>query len=278
LPRLPRDAAFALMWPLTERTSIDTSRHSFEEKSDTYGPRSISSLQDDANGVYTAKPLPITGPPTTSTHDERGGNIQNGKARTSIEDTEKEKEKDKSAGKKVQKMLKNRVHKEQQRISTIGRKIGHGVGRQRGGLTLRRTTSAPSKKPSILFRIDADLSFFDIDTADLYKVLGIDQASYQASSIHSRRHSPYASTNELVRPESPPPLPPPTLSLREKRERSRKEQRLLSELWLMSAATFRRSGKIEQARGAIQEAEVRDEENPNVWIQVSERGVEQSYN
>ncbi len=104
-------------------------------------------------------------------------------------------------------------------------------------------------------------------------MLGIDQASYQASSIHSRRHSPYASTNELVRPESPPPLPPPTLSPRERRERSRKERRLLSDLWLMSAATFRRSGKIEQARSAIQEAEVRDEENPNVWVQVSERVI-----
>lgn len=146
---------------LTERTSIDTSRHSLEVKSDTYDPRSISSLQNDANGVYTAKPLPITGSPTASTHDERSGTIQNGKARTSIEDTEKEKEKDKSAGKKVQKMLKNRVHKEQQRISTIGRKIGHGVGRQRGGLTLRRTTSTPSKEPSILLRIIADLSFLD---------------------------------------------------------------------------------------------------------------------
>ena len=42
----------------------------------------------------------------------------------------------------------------------------------------------------------------------------------------------------------------------------------------MSAATFRRSGKIEQARGAIQEAEVRDEENPNVWVQVSERVID----
>ena len=256
------------MWPLTERTSIDTSRHSLEVKSDMYDPRSISSLQNDANGVYTAKPLPNSGSSTTSTHDERGGAIQNGKVRSSIEDTEKEREKDKSAGKKVQKMLKNRVHKEQQRISTIGRKIGHGVGRQRGGLTLRRTTSTPSEEPSILFRIATYLRFFDIGTADLYKVFGIDQASYQASSIHSRRHSPYASTNELVRPESPPPLPPPMLSPREKRERSRKEQRLLSELWLMSAATFRRSGKIEQARGAIQEAEVRDEENPNVWVQV----------
>jgi hypothetical protein len=121
--------------------------------------------------------------------------------------------------------------------------------------------------------MDAYLEFFSVDAGDLYKVLGVDQASYQASSIHSRRHSPYASTNDLVRPESPAPLPPPTLTPRERRERSRKERRLLSELWLMSAATFRRSGKIEQARGAIQEAEVRDEENPNVWVQVSKHVV-----
>jgi len=47
-----------------------------------------------------------------------------------------------------------------------------------------------------------------------------------------------------------------------------KENRLLSDLWLMSAATFRRLGKIEQAKGAIQEAEVKDEGNPNVWVQV----------
>ncbi len=180
------------MWPLQERTSIDTSRHSLEVKSDTYDPRSTSFLQNDANSVYTAKPVPITNPPATSTHDEKGATIQNGKARTSIEETEKEKDKDKSAGKKVQKMLKNRVHKEQRRITTIGRKIGHGVGRQRGGLTLRRTTSTPSKEPFVLLRINADVGGFHINTVDLYKVLGIDQASYQASSIHSRRHSPYA--------------------------------------------------------------------------------------
>lgn len=36
----------------------------------------------------------------------------------------------------------------------------------------------------------------------------------------------------------------------------------------MSAATFRRLGKIEQAKAAIQEAEVRDEKNPRVWVQV----------
>ena len=43
----------------------------------------------------------------------------------------------------------------------------------------------------------------------------------------------------------------------------------MSDLWCMSAATFRRFGKIEQARGAIQEAEVSDGNNPTVWVQVS---------
>ena len=52
--------------------------------------------------------------------------------------------------------------------------------------------------------------------------------------------------------------------------RAARERRLLSDLWLMSAATFRRLDKIEQARGAIQEAEVRDESNPAVWVQVSD--------
>jgi hypothetical protein len=36
----------------------------------------------------------------------------------------------------------------------------------------------------------------------------------------------------------------------------------------MSAATFRRLGKIEQAKAAIQEAEVKDESNPSIWVQV----------
>lgn len=41
----------------------------------------------------------------------------------------------------------------------------------------------------------------------------------------------------------------------------------------MSAATFRRLGKIEQAKGAIQEAEVRDGGNVGVWVQVSLSGT-----
>ena len=51
-------------------------------------------------------------------------------------------------------------------------------------------------------------------------------------------------------------------------QRTIKDRRLLSDLWLMSAAIFRRLGKVEQAKVAIQEAEVRDEDNPAVWVQV----------
>ena len=138
----------ALMLSPPEHTSIETTRRSLEAKSDTFDPRGISSLHNDANGVYTPKPI-LPSSPTSASHDEKGSITQNGKPKTSIDDTEKDKDKDKSAGKKVQKMLKNRVHKEQRRISTIGRKIGHGVGRQRGGLTLRRTSSTPSKEYSI---------------------------------------------------------------------------------------------------------------------------------
>jgi hypothetical protein len=47
-----------------------------------------------------------------------------------------------------------------------------------------------------------------------------------------------------------------------------KDDKLISDLWAMSAATFRRLGKIEQAKGAIQEAEAKDSENPAVWVQV----------
>lgn len=53
-------------------------------------------------------------------------------------DTTKEKG---NAGKKMQKMLKNGVHQGQRRITTIGRRIGHGV--QKGG-SLRRPNSTPS--------------------------------------------------------------------------------------------------------------------------------------
>ncbi|KDQ52478.1 hypothetical protein JAAARDRAFT_40076 [Jaapia argillacea MUCL 33604] len=163
---------------------------------------------------------------------------------------DKDKEKDSSAGKKMQQMLKNRVHKGQARISTISKKIGHGVARGSVG-QLRRTNSAPN--------------FHSL----------LNRSPYQASSIHraSRKYlvSPAArSQQSLMPPEEAPPPPsvPPPQPVVKWNKRIAREKRLLSDLWLMSAATFRRLGKIEQAKGAIQEAEVRDPRNPAVWVQL----------
>ena len=97
-------------------------------------------------------------------------------------------------------------------------------------------------------------------------------SAYQASSIHSRRRlSAVTSMSDLHDADAqtpPPPALPPIEASSSVNSRAARERRLLSDLWLMSAATFRRLDKIEQARGAIQEAEVRDESNPAVWVQV----------
>lgn len=45
------------------------------------------------------------------------------------------------------------------------------------------------------------------------------------------------------------------------------ERRLLSDIWLASAATFRRSGRPNEAHAAIAEAEWLDDANPSVWVQ-----------
>lgn len=100
-------------------------------------------------------------------------------------------------------------------------------------------------------------------------MLGGDR-SYQASSIHSRhRMSPRASyVGSTLRLLAPTPTPPSLAVISE--QRSEREKRLIADLWLTSAATFRRMGKLEQARAAIQEAETLDENNAAVWVQVSQ--------
>ncbi|OCH91549.1 hypothetical protein OBBRIDRAFT_752951 [Obba rivulosa] len=183
-------------------------------------------------------PIPITVTPATPDemmHEKRSSSFEDNKT-------------DISRGKKVKEVLKSRVHKGQERITTISKKIGHNVARQRS-THLKRSASAP----------------------DLHAVLS--ETSYQASSIHLRQYlSIHSSQQDLALPEVPPPPPPsqqsPSLIPEKTVSRAAKDRRLLSNLWLMSAATFRRLGKIEQARGAIQEAEVRDEHNAAVWVQL----------
>ncbi|THH16080.1 hypothetical protein EW146_g4495 [Bondarzewia mesenterica] len=236
----------------SSRTSMDTN-HPPDMKAESMTSQNYPSqpIEQSRHSIsesleYPPTPVPIMLTPPTPGHvDDSGNSLQSEvPVRLSFDSGGKEKD---TAGKKVQKMLKSRVHKGQQRITTFGKRIGHGVGRS-NSLSLRRSTSTPG---------------------NIYSSNSFMGPQYQASSIHSRRQfSPFASSLELPRPESPPPPPPPTVPVREQGERSKRERRLLSDLWLMSAATFRRSGKIEQARGAIQEAEVRDEENPAVWVQL----------
>jgi hypothetical protein len=91
------------------------------------------------------------------------------------------------------------------------------------------------------------------------------------SSIYSRHTT---SAQSHYQPSSTPPPPPPTKSdPAGTNVRSPVETKLLAELWLHIAATFRRSGQLDQAFAAIQEAEVADVDNSEVWVQVRRLGL-----
>ena len=81
------------------------------------------------------QPPPITVTPATPAEPDRKFHLSPLLKRSSMD-------RDGSTGKKVQQMLKNRVHKGQAKISTISRKIGHGVVRNGH---LKRASSAPGK-------------------------------------------------------------------------------------------------------------------------------------
>ncbi|KAL5522105.1 hypothetical protein ACEPAF_1962 [Sanghuangporus sanghuang] len=191
--------------------------------------------------------------PIRSSADRATEVVQSGRRSKERNSTESQNSDRDKKGKRVQRMLKNQVHKQQARMHTISRKIGHGV--VKGSMNLYRSNSAP----------------------DLHSML-VHAGPYQASSIHSRRRISFSS--RVPRSErgreaySPPPSPPPPALLPTTTQESShsignaRERRLLSDLWLMSAATFRRLEKIDQTRGAIQEAETLDEENEAVWVQL----------
>ncbi|KAF9025079.1 hypothetical protein BDZ89DRAFT_1068592 [Hymenopellis radicata] len=210
------------------------------------------SIATGSADLLPVPPMSITISPATP--DEQASVEERQKGRDS-KDSERDRERtlkrqpqdtpdrDASTSKKVQQMLKSQVHKSGARISTISKKIGNGVVRNG---SLKRSNSTP----------------------DFHAVLR--NTSYQASSIHSRtRLSSLIKPADSVVSESPPPPPSAILAPQTRlNQRTARETRLLSDVWLMSAATFRRLGKIEQAKGAIQEAEVRDESNPGVWVQL----------
>ncbi|KAG6819512.1 hypothetical protein H0H93_011170 [Arthromyces matolae] len=235
---------------LTPRPSVEGSQTITET-----APSTVASNNDDVTIIYspaqevnekqdTLEPIPITISPATPVGDtsalEKRGSTMTKRSSSSID-------RDTSKSKKMQQMLKNRVHQGRARVTTISRKIGHGVVRSG---TLKRANSTP----------------------DFHAILR--QTAYQASSIHSRRRiSSFLNNPDDRTPTAspPPPLPdppPPPPQERKSNWQTTHRDRLIADLWLMSASTFRRLGKIEQAKGAIQEAEVKDEDNPRVWVQL----------
>ncbi|KAF8066830.1 hypothetical protein FPV67DRAFT_1768536 [Lyophyllum atratum] len=235
-PSTERAPSFVVSPPLRETASPSPELH-------TSAP--VSTVEhSEKQQTLSPMLIPITISPATpdSEHPPRTRGKRDGAARKRSSSTDR----DTSKSKKVQQMLKNRVHMGQVRITTISRKIGNGVVRTG---SLKRSLSTP----------------------DFHAILR--QTSYQASSIHSRRRISSILHHERDRTptESPPPPPtpvPPPAPLGKRNTRSARTNRLIADLWLMSAATFRRLGKIEQAKGSIQEAEVRDEGNPGVWVQL----------
>lgn len=97
-----------------------------------------TSRHDNLNGIggVATEPPPITVTPPTPANTKSHFLVSE-KRSFSIDQ-------ESSTGKKVQQMLKSRVHKSQVRITTISRKIGHGMVRN-GGASIRRTISAPGE-------------------------------------------------------------------------------------------------------------------------------------
>ncbi|KAK4688880.1 cargo-transport protein YPP1, partial [Tremellales sp. Uapishka_1] len=102
------------------------------------------------------------------------------------------------------------------------------------------------------------------NTAPRSRVASSAAASIAPTANYSHYHSP--SHSRAL------PLPPPAASAESNLTTS--EARILSNLWLMSASTFRRWNKPQQSLVAIEEAEVLDPFNPDVWVQL---GLYQSF-
>lgn len=145
--------------------------------------------------------------------------------------------------KKAHQIIKEQVNKRQSQIQTFSKKLGRSS-------TLRSQMSRASSTP------------------DISLMLGDNSRLYQASSIHSRQRMSPRNSYMSFTPRSMAPTPPPAPLAAIVEKRTEREKRLIADLWLTSAATFRRMGKLDEARAAIQEAETLDEGNPRVWVQL----------
>ncbi|WVW81915.1 hypothetical protein I302_103918 [Kwoniella bestiolae CBS 10118] len=129
------------------------------------------------------------------------------------------------------------------------------------GQSSNQTVSAPASRPSSIRRSSNTTTAPTIQQGRERSASAAQSLAPTAIHSHFRNHNP--SSRTILPP--PPPIQQPSS---EEHGRTPAESRILSNLWLMSAATFRRWGKMEQCLVAIEEAEVLDPENPDVWVQL----------
>ncbi|CEQ42169.1 SPOSA6832_03951, partial [Sporobolomyces salmonicolor] len=141
------------------------------------------------------------------------------------------------------------------------------------------TAPTTSVSPPIANGLDEDSGVRKRRTSILGRRRSLRAPSTRNSTASTLQFSATQSPASTLRaPSLPPPpgLAPSNLSLAESAARSRpsvetnrRATKLLVDIWLTSAASFRRAGKLDEAQGAVFEAEQLDAEDPDVWSQAS---------
>lgn len=129
------------MIPSASITTTDMTRASTDAQTVT-PPRASVSLE--ATPEVPEIVLPES--PSRRSFKDKVTNRAEGR-RTHSQSISPERDRDTSKGKRVQKMLKDQVHKQSARINTFSKKIGHGVARSSGSI-LHRASSAPGSSSS----------------------------------------------------------------------------------------------------------------------------------
>ncbi|CAG8605542.1 26160_t:CDS:10, partial [Racocetra persica] len=129
--------------------------------------------------------------------------------------------------------------------------------------------------PSIIEKKDGDestdgsISSIGLGNKDTLEVPKANYASSIASSRNSAssRRSTTPTISGIPSAKSVTSFTIPSQPVLKMRQRKQRATKSLVDLWLSSAATFRRLGNLEEAQKAIESAEETDNSNPDVWCQ-----------
>lgn len=118
--------------------------HPIDEEKASTDPHTNSQHTTESNTTDVESPIPITispaSPAPDARFDDQSIDQQEKKPQNGHRKRSASIDRDTSKSKKVQQMLKNRVHQGQAKFTAVSRKIGHGVVRNG---PLRRSNSTP---------------------------------------------------------------------------------------------------------------------------------------